>query len=243
MLEANNTLRSDVKVCIDACFTQKKRKSPKDPPKTHPNTHFVPETVAAQTETYVDSVRNVEAKQKKRPRSTVEEEPDGYDHPALHLPRSVLDGCEASFKAADEKREKASTEFFEDTALMALLCRHDRVLWLVNMHSAGERQFNVIALLETLFQHLPLDIAVGALYDVACALERSCRKWGFLARYMDRLAFAVSVFHAFGHEWACQLLFHPRKRVGFGFMNGEGCERFWHSISHLIAHLRISGVS
>ncbi|KAJ7679817.1 hypothetical protein B0H17DRAFT_1206333 [Mycena rosella] len=55
------------------------------------------------------------------------------------------------------------------------------------------------------------------------------------------LAFAVSVFHAFGHEWACQLLYHPRKFKEFGVTNGEGCERFWHSISHLIANLRISG--
>jgi hypothetical protein len=100
-----------------------------------------------------------------------------------------------------------------------------------------------LVLLETLFQHLPLDITVGALYDIVCSLERSCRLWGFLDRYLDRLSFAVSVFHVFGHEWACQLLYHPRKRVGFGFTNGEGCERFWHSISHLIAHLRICGVS
>ncbi|KAJ7917867.1 hypothetical protein B0H13DRAFT_1608008, partial [Mycena leptocephala] len=52
--------------------------------------------------------------------------------------------------------------------------------------------------------------------------------------------FAVAVFHAFGHDWPCQCCYHPRKRRGFGFMNGEGCERFWHSISHLIAHLRVS---
>ncbi|KAJ6532207.1 hypothetical protein DFH09DRAFT_1250182 [Mycena vulgaris] len=113
---------------------------------------------------------------------------------------------------------------------MALLCRHDRVLWLVNVHSAGEKQFN----------HLPPNINVGLLYDVACQLERSARKWNFLDRYMDRLAFAVAVFHAYGHEWSCQVIYHPRKREGFGFTNGEGCERFWHSISHLIAHLRIS---
>lgn len=94
----------------------------------------------------------------------------------------------------------------------------------------------------TLFQHLPHDIQVGLLYDVACAFERSCLKWGFLSPFMDRIAFAVSVFHAFGHEWACQLLYHPRKRVGFGYTNGEGCERFWQSIRHLIPHLRISGV-
>ncbi|KAJ7495581.1 hypothetical protein FB451DRAFT_1387603 [Mycena latifolia] len=169
------------------------------------------------------------------------EEEDGYEHPLLCLLRSVLDGCEASFKAADEKREKASTRFFEDMAIMGLLCHHDRVLWLINMHSAGEKQFYVIVLLETLFQELPLNIRVGLLYDVACAFERSCRKWGFLSRYMDRLIFAVSVFHAFGHEWLCQLLYHPRKRAGFGFSDGEGCERFWHSISHLIANLQISG--
>ncbi|KAJ7713201.1 hypothetical protein DFH07DRAFT_974803 [Mycena maculata] len=232
---------SDIKVCIDACFTQKKKKSPRDPPKTHPKTHFVPEQQAAATEAYVDGVRTVKKPKRRRAAAVEEDEEDGYEHPDLPLPRSVLDGCEASFKAADEKREKASTEFFEDTGIMVLLCRHDRVLWLINMHSAGEKQFNVYALMETLFQHLPLDIAVGLLYDVVCALERSCRKWGFLGRFMDRLSFAVSVFHAYGHEWACQLLFHPRKRGGFGFADGEGCERFWHSISHLIGNLRVSG--
>ncbi|KAJ7240316.1 hypothetical protein B0H12DRAFT_1024705, partial [Mycena haematopus] len=235
---------ADVMLCIDACFTQKKKKSPRDPLKTHPDTHFIPEEQAARTEEYVDSIRNTSDKnEKRRKRPVVQEvdEDDGYEYSRLPLPRSVLDACEASFKAADEKREKASTEFFEDTALMGLLCRHDRVLWLANMHSAGEKQFYVIALIETAFQHLPRSIRVGLLYDVACAMERSCLKWGFLARYLDRIAFAVSVFHAFGHEWACQLLYHPRKRKGFGFTNGEGAERFWKSIRHLIAHLRICG--
>ncbi|KAJ7116162.1 hypothetical protein C8R43DRAFT_1091280 [Mycena crocata] len=241
-LKHDPSLIADLLVCIDACFTQKGNKAGRDPLKTHPNTHFVPEDVAARTEAYVDAVRNGSGT-RKRQRATVQEveEEDGYDDPALPLPRSVLDGCEASFKAADEKREKASTQYFQDTAVMALLCRHDRVLWLVNMHSAGEKQFNVVLLMETLFQHLPPEITVGLLYDVACSMERSCRKWGFLGRYIDRIAFAVSVFHAFGHEWPCQLYFHPRKRVGFGLTDGEGCERFWHSISHLIAHLRICG--
>ncbi|KAF8143017.1 hypothetical protein K438DRAFT_1994297 [Mycena galopus ATCC 62051] len=91
------------------------------------------------------------------------------------------------------------------------------------MHSVGEHQFYMIALIETLFQHVPLKIRVGLLYDIGCAFEH------------------ISVFHAFGHEWACQLLYHPRKRLGFGFTNGESAERFWNSIRHLIAHLRICG--
>ena len=62
---------------------------------------------------------------------------DGVED-GMRVPSSVLDDCGQSFKAADEKRQKASTQFFADTGLMALLCRHDRVLWLVNMTHAGE---------------------------------------------------------------------------------------------------------
>ncbi|KAJ7431665.1 hypothetical protein B0H11DRAFT_1749743 [Mycena galericulata] len=240
---------ANIKVCVDACFTQKKNKSAPDPPKHHPGTHFVGEDVSDRMETYVDAVRESRTSKRQRKRARADEnvavvnsddEEDGYEHSELPLPRSVLRSCEASFKAADEKRAKASTKLHDDTGLMALLCRHDRVLWVVNMHSAGEKQFYVLLLIETLFQHLPLTTTVGLLYDIACQLERSARKWGFLDRYLQRLIFAVAVFHAFGHDWPCQLVYHPRKREGFGFTNGEGCERLWESISHLIAHLRVS---
>ncbi|KAJ7753343.1 hypothetical protein DFH07DRAFT_744528 [Mycena maculata] len=238
--------RADVFVCIDACFTQKRNKGAPDPPKMHPSTHFILEAVASKMEEYVDGVRKPKVAKRAQKAAVVEAEDeedadeDCYEHPQLLVPRSVLDECEASFTAADERREKASIKFYDDTALMALLCRHDCVLWLVNMHSAGEKQFNVLLLLETLFQHLPLNIKVGLLYDIACQLERSALKWGFLAQFLHWLAFAVAVFHTFGHDWACQLIYHPRKRVGFGFTNGEGCKRFWHAIAHLIAHLQIS---
>ncbi|KAJ7661818.1 hypothetical protein B0H17DRAFT_1212137 [Mycena rosella] len=191
----------------------------------HPATHFVSEGLSAEMEDYVDGVRATKPSAKRARKATLvdveDAGDDAYEHPALLLPPSVLNGCESSFKAADEKREKASSQFYDDPALMALLCRHDRVLWL------------------TLFQPLPRNITVGLLYDIVCQLERSARKWGFLDRYIDRLAFAVAVFHAFGHEWACQVIYHPRKRRASGSPR-RGCERFWHSISHLIAHLRIS---
>ncbi|KAJ7840689.1 hypothetical protein B0H14DRAFT_3457896 [Mycena olivaceomarginata] len=188
----------DLIVCLDACFTQKRKTSASDPSRRHPCSHFVPEADAKATDA------------KTKTTSAAEETEDGYDHPDLLLPRSVLDACEASFKAADEKRVKASTDFFEDTGLMALLCRHDRVLWLVNMQTRGEQQYYVIVLLETLFQHLPQDITVGILGDFYRA---SC-----------------TVFNS-----------QSRKRTAFGLSDGEGCERFWHAISHLIAVLRISG--
>ncbi|KAG6903114.1 hypothetical protein DXG01_000615, partial [Tephrocybe rancida] len=68
----------------------------------------------------------------KRAKITQEDRIEG----GLHVPNSVLDGCKSGFTAADERCAKASTQFFDDTALMALLCRHDIVLFLANMHSA-----------------------------------------------------------------------------------------------------------
>jgi hypothetical protein len=166
---------------------------------------------------------------------------DGFES-GMKVPSFVLNDCGESFKAADEKREKASTQFFTDTGLMALLCRHDRVLWLVNMTHAGERQHYALALIERLFEHIPPEMTAGILYDIGCQLHRSCLKWGFLRDYMPRITFAISVFHAFGHQWPCQIVYHPRKCLGFGLTDGEGCERFWSAIRILIPILRICGV-
>ncbi|KIM61409.1 hypothetical protein SCLCIDRAFT_58186, partial [Scleroderma citrinum Foug A] len=55
---------------------------------------------------------------------------------------------------------------------MALLCRHDHVLWLVNMTSAGEKQHYALVLVKYLFDHLPATMTatmtVGLLYDIGC---------------------------------------------------------------------------
>lgn len=166
---------------------------------------------------------------------------DGYEGP-LKVPNSVLDDCSKSFTAADETRKKASTQLFADTGLMALLCRHDRVLWLANMTSAGEKQHYALALLKALFDNLPARMTVGALYDIGCHLHRSMVKWNLLPQYQPRLKLAVSVFHAYGHQWPCQIIYHPRKCVGFGLSDGEGCERLWSMIKRLIPTLRVSGV-
>lgn len=57
------------------------------------------------------------------------------------------------------------------------------------------------------------------------------------------MMFGVSVFHAFGHEFACQVNYHPQKRQGFGLTDGEGCERTWGHLQKQIPMLRVSGVS
>lgn len=48
------------------------------------------------------------------------------------------------------------------------------------------------------------------------------------------------IFHTFAHEYSCQILFSPRNIPGAGLTDGEGCERFWALIRHLIPSLRTS---
>lgn len=227
---------------IDACFQQKHNKQVRDPVFNHPHSYFLDEDLVERMESYVESIRP------SCPRTSTTKQGGGphddkFEHEDLKVPRSVLDACNASFTAAEESREKASTQFFDVTGLMALICRHDRVLWIVNMKSAGEKQAYALALVETFFQHVPHWWKLGLLYDIICQLHRSCLKWGFLKHYIGRLFFGLSVFHAFGHGWPCQLIYHPRKCRWFGLTDGEGCERVWKMLRFLIAFLRICGVS
>ncbi len=92
------------------------------------------------------------------------------------LSDSILDDCERMFIAAQGHIAKADNTIFADTALMALVCHHNRPLLLANMTSAGEKQYYALALIKALFRHLPDDWHIGMLYDVACQLERSMRK-------------------------------------------------------------------
>ena len=57
----------------------------------------------------------------------------------LSVPNSVLDICQDFFLTANKKHEKNSMQFFKDTDLIVLLCRHDRVLFLINMITAVEK--------------------------------------------------------------------------------------------------------
>ncbi|KAF8834134.1 hypothetical protein BDN67DRAFT_992726 [Paxillus ammoniavirescens] len=119
----------------------------------------------------------------------------------MKLPTSVLEGCGESFLPADNKGEK--------------------VLWLVNMTSSGEKQHYALALIQHLFDHIPPDMAIGIF----------CRKWGLLDPSIilhcrkPRLTFGISVFYVYGHQWPYQILYHPCKCIGFGLTNGEGCEQ------------------
>jgi hypothetical protein len=162
-------------VCLDACFEQLRCKGAggTDQAIDDLRTCFL-------SPGFVESVKNeVESIRRRGTGSShgsCSRPGNDFVEDGLSIPVSVLEGCEKSFLAANENKEKASTSDFSDTGLVACICRHDCVLWLVNMTTAGEKQYYAIALLEALFRELPSWWLVGVLYDIGCQLHRSVAK-------------------------------------------------------------------
>lgn len=151
-------------VCLDANFSQKRRKcAESDPPLEYVDGRFLSRPRVDAMEAELAEQRK--GKPRRRTRGT-----------SARVAEEVLDECEQSFLAAQEKVAKASTNYYADTGIMALLCRHDRVLWVANMTTPGERQHFALALLRKLAEELPDDWRLGVLYDIACQLSRSIEK-------------------------------------------------------------------
>jgi len=116
----------DAIVCVDANFTQKQRKSQGKawvPPRQHCESVFISPTEVGEMENLVDEIRNPQsgdAGVRARNQGHINSEPDF--EPGLRVPTVILDACNDSFVAADSNCVKASTSFFADTGLMALLC-------------------------------------------------------------------------------------------------------------------------
>ncbi|KAG2115640.1 hypothetical protein DEU56DRAFT_932629 [Suillus clintonianus] len=112
------------------------------------------------------------------------------------VPDEAIDLCEGAYEAADGKKQKAAMD-----------------------NSPGEQQKYSIALLQHLFSLLPPQATVTLLYDVGCVLARSLSKHEILPEDVtNRLRFATTAMHAYGHEWAC-------KRLWSRFVRLIGVER------------------
>ncbi|KAG2147375.1 hypothetical protein BD769DRAFT_1625217 [Suillus cothurnatus] len=100
--------------------------------------------------------------------------------------------------------------------------------------SVGEKQHYTLTLIKKLFDNLPTNMTIGLF----------CLKYQLLDdAVLHHITFVISVFHTYSYQWACQIIYHPHKCEGFGLSDGEGCERLWSVLKHLIAPLHVSGVS
>ncbi|KAK0541445.1 hypothetical protein OC835_000169 [Tilletia horrida] len=150
--------------------------------------------------------------------------------------RDQINACSANVKAADERAAKGAYGLCDITGLVGLCCRHDIPLVFCDITSPGERHHYAIALLQMVITAVPMLKHIGVLYDIGC---RFPNKRNIAELLRARVTWAVSVFHVYGHNYRCQVLYSPRRKLGFAWSDGEGMERVWSALADIIPSERL----
>ncbi|KIM65573.1 hypothetical protein SCLCIDRAFT_112809, partial [Scleroderma citrinum Foug A] len=201
----------DIHIATDGNFHHRHRRSAGDCPPFYEPTYFIPKAQVDAIRQRIDCAR---------------QHPSKSSWPVV--PDEAIDQCEASYEAADGQKQKAATDNFDDTSIMALICRHDIPLFFANIDTPGEQQKYSIALISHLFSLLPCQANVVVLYNVGCVLACSLTRFSILDQNVkSRLHFATTAMQAYGHEWSGQLVYNPHLASGLGLSDGKGAERLW----------------
>ncbi|KIM56425.1 hypothetical protein SCLCIDRAFT_29657 [Scleroderma citrinum Foug A] len=208
----------DIHVATHGNFHHRHRRSAGDCPPFYEPTYFIPK---AQVDAIGRHITCARQHPSKLSQSTV--------------PDEAIDQCESSYEATDSQKQKTAMDNFDDTGVMALICRHDIPLFFTNIDTPGEQQKYSVALISHIFSLLPHQANLVVLYDVGCVLACSLSQFNILdQQIMSQLRFATTAMHAYGHEWACQLVYNPHITSGLGLSDGEGTERLWSRFIKLI---------
>ncbi|PLW31245.1 hypothetical protein PCASD_18064 [Puccinia coronata f. sp. avenae] len=148
------------------------------------------------------------------------------------------DKCADSHKAADNTRNETTWKGCDDTGLMGSCCRHDSVISLMNIFESGENRALALSILKQILDNVNQTRPVGVLYDIGCSLNKFIKLRHIFPEHEGRLFFGTSVFHAFVHEWPCQLEYNPRYNDGWGLSDGESMEQLWSALSPQVSPLR-----
>jgi hypothetical protein len=147
----------DVQLGGDGCFSYRHLKSAGDGPISYTPDYFIPKEKMIEVKECLDAAR------KKLPAKV---------KPAI--PQEVLNACESSWEAANEKKQKADPQRYDASGIFAITCRHLQVLFLCNIDTPGEQQQFIIAGVEAVQEHLPPQATILQNYDVGCLTDHSC---------------------------------------------------------------------
>jgi hypothetical protein len=145
--------------------------------------------------------------------------------------------CTSRFKAASNP--SVDTSKFEDSGLVAGVCRHGIVLTFWNMYRSGEKWSYAFNILKDVMNDPLCPAEIIVLYDIGCMFQSHVRRHLPPFEFI-RLKFGIGIFHVYAHEYRCQVLYSPRTIDGVGWVDGENCERTWSSLRHLISTNRTS---
>ncbi|KAJ7930369.1 hypothetical protein B0H13DRAFT_1595390 [Mycena leptocephala] len=210
----------DVQLGADGCFSYRHSCKAGDGPISYDPSYFI-------SKEKVDAVGARIAALKKKPTAC-----------KARLLGEVLKACEASWDAANEKKQKADPKCHDASSIFVMTCRHSQVLFLCNINTPGEQQKYITALIEEANSLLPPQATMVQAYNVGCVTDRSfdlvCPFLGVQLRLRPRVTFVINAMHSYGHQWVCQFVYSPCLCRRLCLTDGEGVERFWSRIRKLI---------
>ncbi|KAJ7922225.1 hypothetical protein B0H13DRAFT_2411706 [Mycena leptocephala] len=216
--EWGRSLGGDVQFGADGCFSYRHLQKAGDGPILYDPNLFIPK-------------HNIDAVGKRL--KEAKERPAAKTKPSV--PQEVIDACQDSWDVADENKRKADPKRYDATGIFVMTCRHGQPIFLCNVDTPGEQQRYIVAMLEEVAGLLPSHATILQAYDVGCVTDHSLNLHPiFPAALRERISFVINGMHAYGHHWACQLVYSPRFRLGIGLADHEGVERFWSRIRKLI---------
>ncbi|EFP93136.2 uncharacterized protein PGTG_19152 [Puccinia graminis f. sp. tritici CRL 75-36-700-3] len=157
-----------------------------------------------------------------------------------------IDRCTEQHTAANDTRNGTTWKHCDDTGLFGMACRHDQMIRMINIVKSGEKSYFPLTMINHMVQITQENFGerkkLAFLYDIGCNIEKGIIRRNQFPFEMahNLLKFGTSVFHAYVHEWTCQLRYNPRLNHGWGMSDGEGMERLWSHLSPLISQLRYS---
>lgn len=85
------------------------------------------------------------------------------------------------------------------------------------------RMYYPFALVHYILRDIDPHVRLGLLYDIGCNFEAYFVERNLLSkeRAEKRLKIGVAVFHAYAHNWLCQMRYNPRIATGFALTDGE----------------------
>ena len=156
----------DIHVATDGNFHHRHRRSAGDCPPFYEPTYFIPKAQVDAIGQHIARARQCPSK----PSQSV-------------VPDEAIDQCKALYEAADGQKQKTAMDNFDDTGVMALICRHDIPLFFANIDTPGEQQKYSVALISHFISLLPYQANIIVLYDVGCVLARSLSRVSFSTRH------------------------------------------------------------
>lgn len=92
------------------------------------------------------------------------------------IPNKVLDDCESSYRAAQEKMKNIDESAYAEKGIMAMVCVHDIPIFLTDIETFGEPRYLAVALLRKLNGMVPPQATIGVMYDIGDQLDRTIEK-------------------------------------------------------------------